>query len=295
VSQLSAAEDFISKHNVGFVTLTIGGNDFLGVLHVAMTQGVSKAMQMLPAVQTKLTANLQAEVGALRQADPSAAFILTDQYDPLDGLPAGAFKSDGAAILSLAQKAMKSYTQGIKQLAAATHSIYADTYDAFLGKAPQLTWITSGMNIHPNAKRYSLFSQVVWAAYADAALPLTVKVNELTKVKPGALQTLKITTLPKASVTTTLSYSQYGWPTTDSLTKTADFDGLHSLTGKSPIAVHQVKVNTCAPAQLCRARHRSARRIRLQWPDQASRVVDAKATATHAAPATCRLLEAALP
>jgi hypothetical protein len=151
-------------------------------------------------------------------------------------LPASVLGSNGAGILQLATGALSSFQGGVKQLAAGTGSQYVDEYDPFLGKAPGLTWITAGQNIHPNAQGYLLLAKAYRAGYLDATSPLAIHVKFGHKAHPGQNLALHVTTLPYAVVTTTITYTVEGWSSTAARTDTSGIDG--KLRQTWPVPAH---------------------------------------------------------
>ena len=141
---------------------------------------------------------MQNIMGALVAADAAANIVITDQYNPLSGLPPSALGPQGAQILTLADHELAKLARGIELLASATGSIYAPLYHQFKGRGPELTWITVGQNIHPNASGYKLISKVVLASYLDATEDITTSVHPgHSPVKPGENDTFGVTTLPR--------------------------------------------------------------------------------------------------
>jgi lysophospholipase L1-like esterase len=245
-SQLKAALAFIKTHNVTVISLTLGGNDFLPILRVAETKGVAAAKKLLPGVESRLSANLQKIMGALVTADAGANIILTDQYNPLSGLPPSALGPQGSQILTLAEQELGKLAGGIELLASATGSIYAPVFHQFEGRGPELTWITVGQNIHPNGSGYKLISKVVLASYLDATTDITTSVHAgHNSVKPGQQETFWVTTLPKASVVLTLRYTQGGWHYQASVTGIADLDGVLKAGWTVPNIHGKVAIQAC--------------------------------------------------
>jgi lysophospholipase L1-like esterase len=246
-SQLKAALAFIRGHHVSVITLTLGGNDFLPLLHIAETKGVATAKKLLPGVESRLSTNMQAIVGTLRVADPTAKLVLTDQYNPLSGLPASALGPQGGQILTLAQQELEKLASGYQLLAAATGSIYAPVYQQFVGKGAELTWITVGQNIHPDADGYLLIAKVIWASYLDATVPVTASVHASKPViRAGQKEKFAISTLPSASVTLTLTYQQDGWQYHVSRMGTADLEGAYQAVWTAANVSGKVAVKACA-------------------------------------------------
>jgi lysophospholipase L1-like esterase len=253
VTQLQAAESFIASNNVKVISLNLGGNDFLPLLAIAQMSScppypncVAYSQSLIPTVESRLATNLTTVVGTLRTIDPTATFLIGDQYNPLSGLPASALGANGAAILSLAASALASFQTGVKQLAAGTGSQWVNELGPFNGKGPVLTWITSSQDIHPNNKGYLLLEKAFFAGYLDATSPMSLKVKITKKVNPGKKQVFKITTLPNSSVTTTITYTVEGWKTTATRSGTADLNG--ALVQKWLVPAHATSpsANTCS-------------------------------------------------
>lgn len=253
-SQLTQAEGYIATHNVQVISLNLGGNDFLPLLAIAEMPScppypncVAYAQSLIPTVGARLGNNMATIVGTLKAVDPTATILVGDQYNPLSGLPSTALGPNGALILGLAQSALQAYQSAIKTITTATSTIYVDEYDLFTNIAPAVTWITSGQNIHPNARGYTLLANTFWQVYVESTGGEKIKVKASKRLKSGKRQTFTITTLPGSTVTTTITYRAKGWSYT--ATKTRTLTGVATRlaqTWKPPAGVRGANYNSCS-------------------------------------------------
>ena len=120
-------------------------------------------------------------------------------------------------------------------------------YQQFEGRGPELTWITVGQNIHPNANGYRLISQVVMASYLDATAVITTSVYPGSNpAKSGQKETFRVMTLPRASVVLALKYAEGGWHYQADRVGAAGLGGVFDAGWTVPKIHAKVAVRACA-------------------------------------------------
>jgi lysophospholipase L1-like esterase len=169
-SQLEEAVRFLRAHphQVSPITLDIGGNDLLALVH-AGPPSILDALTRLPGVLHAYQVNLHTALVALRTAAPDAEIIVMTQYNPLDGLHGSALPPGSSLAAAIVFTILNTI---VEQEAAANAIVVADVAAAFArspGGAAALTnlpatW-TSGdhraFNVHPTAAGYRVYANTV--------------------------------------------------------------------------------------------------------------------------------------
>jgi len=176
-SQLAAAVSFLQTHQVGLVTLDIGGND---IDHCIGLAGIDKSC-VASALET-VGLNLPLILGALRSAaGPETQIVAMNYYDPF--LAAWTLGADGQTLAAASLKATKVFNGVLKSAYKAFAIPMVDVAHAYriadftlvpvvnlpLNVFLTLSWTWMGApapfgpDIHPNAVGYA----VIAGAFAE--------------------------------------------------------------------------------------------------------------------------------
>ncbi|MGI8827868.1 MAG: SGNH/GDSL hydrolase family protein [Chloroflexota bacterium] len=206
-SRLDDAVAFLDAHRgqVSPITVTIGGNDVLGLVASVIKDPVG-TIARLPAVFATYRSNLDVILSRIRASAPDAEIVVTTQPNPLGGLgspplPAGASEFVQTTIDEL---------NGIMKVEAVKYNaVVADSAAAFAGYpggAYMLTYVPaaagdlSKINIHPTPQGYKVYASAVIAA-SGYTLPLTISARLRRKIlRAGQKEKVTGNTLPNAAV-----------------------------------------------------------------------------------------------
>lgn len=171
-SQLDTAARFLRAHphQVSPITIDIGGNDLLALVHDG-PPGVLDAITQLPGILHAYQVNLHTALTALRAAAPDAEIIVMTQYNPVDGLSGGTLPPGSALAAAIVFTILNTI---VEQEAAANGIVVADVAAAFArgpGGAAALTnlpatWGSGDhrrFNVHPTAAGYRVYGATIIA------------------------------------------------------------------------------------------------------------------------------------
>lgn len=169
--------------NADVITVTIGGNDMLGLLNTSYTASAQGFSALVQQVIKTYTDNVTSVVHNLHRINPDALIVLADQYQPL---PKIADKKIYSKMLEAAER----FTGLVDEMAESFNKDGIDVKVAhvakeFVGSEMAMTHILK-KDIHPNQPGYEamarVFSEVIWGEYtkleaSDPSEPMTIFVN----------------------------------------------------------------------------------------------------------------------
>jgi lysophospholipase L1-like esterase len=158
-SQLSDAVAFLTSHprQTSPLTIDIGANDLLYVVHVVCNDDPSCIQAHAPAVIQHVATNLATILGRLRAAVPGTEVIVLGLYNPL-------FTISGADALI-----ENNYNPTMAGVAAQYGARFADPFPVINGNEPTSVCTytaicTSLHDIHPTDAGYQVIANVILAA-----------------------------------------------------------------------------------------------------------------------------------
>jgi lysophospholipase L1-like esterase len=181
--QLAGAVNVIATHDIGVVTLDIGGNDFLGLLAPGgpcvdpTSQACADAMAL---AMYGFLENYPTIVGTLHgallqyQGPNHPPLIVMTYYNPWSGTGSPYESVVDGLLVGTDGKVDCSYPggYGVNDLLAcvgmqAGADTYADVYPRFVGKGLVLTHIAEDNNVHPNNAGHAQIANTFMQAYMD--------------------------------------------------------------------------------------------------------------------------------
>ena len=157
-SQLDALETLDSKGE-SLVTLTVGGNDLLGLIGASPGDGNDRLRHAL--------VNLDGIVSAVRDRLPHATVLVANVYDPTDG----SGDLEGTRLAAREMKWLADYNAGVARVCAGRGSRLVDLHRHFLGHGRSVPlgqrWYWTGSLIEPGVAGASEIRRLWLAALEE--------------------------------------------------------------------------------------------------------------------------------
>jgi lysophospholipase L1-like esterase len=156
-SQIDALEA-LDPDAEALVTLTVGGNDLLGLVGASPGDGTDRLRHVL--------ANLEAIVSAIARPVRAATVLVANVYDPTDGTG----DLEGTRLQPREMKWLADYNAGVARVCAARGARLIDLHRHFAGHGrsapPARRWYWTGSLIEPGAAGASEIRRL-WLAALD--------------------------------------------------------------------------------------------------------------------------------